>query len=422
MKRAEPYRKPAKDETAPKSFWRRQGGRAWSGIKRGATATAGAFQRALFGDKETRRIEILQRLSAMPEGKELLEVAAENDIGLRITGWNPLSGIAGYVGRDEGAAESHVGVMNDGKVPAMVMTLFHELRHVAQQADNGTLKDAEYDTLMPGTKGYIEMLLTEADAFTAEILQAKRLEKRGQPEYFSALRQRGGGVMREAEKFLRRQPYEIFHDDAEFSRALFTHLMLDGLNSYAGLYLHQIEKDFRQAHTLEEFKKLAKEITAPPPYESMGEILGAQYGKDYAAGVSMTGIATVFMHTRPDAEQRLMRDIDKVVKQAVADVMTTEGFARACAKIEAGLSGVMEQLPELSDWQEYEEDFGAEKIYSDKTKALRQTVRIASHGTKPMLRDSFRKAAADRRAGEKRRGTTAGKRMKNKNKGPDAAP
>lgn len=283
---------------------------------------AGAFNRAAtglrlwfynkkYGPDETRRAEMLARVEALPGGADLLKTAADLGIPIRVLPKKEV-GADGSLSRGENYA---VSVANNGNPAAMALTLWHELRHVLQNADNpeagmplgGDLKNARTSHMLA--------LMQEADAFTAETLVAVQQRRAGNPEYYNILLEgKGEGPFAFIARFLRNRPPENFKDDAAFARALFTDLMCDGLLAYRAQFFARYLHEFKRADTLEAFRNRLDEVKAGGTHT--GPELKALYGSGFMSSTSARALATAFWQAQPEDERQAVEMVGRTMRRA----------------------------------------------------------------------------------------------------------
>ena len=289
--------------------------------------------RKKYGPREVQLADILTRLSTFPGGQDLLRRAQAMEVDISVVGRNDLKGALGHF---EATGEKPViQIATSDNAAAMTLYLWHELRHMLQHAANpdgmamgGRLRDARTAHIL-GT-------MWEADAFTAETLTALKQKKSGHPEYFDAiLAKPEPGAHQYIARFLQEKPYESFRDDASFSRALFTGLMLDGLLSYRVGYFDHLKQDIRNSKDIGEFRdKIAK---SPSGGMVLGPELMAQYGTGFTQ-VSSRALATAFLRAQPFDEQSALLRVETMVRRA--DRMTDPEFQKAKQEIVSRLQDI----------------------------------------------------------------------------------
>jgi hypothetical protein len=210
----------------------------------------------------------------------------------------------------------------------MAIALWHELRHMKQDAANaggmavgGQLKDAR--------TGHLMGMIAEADAFTAETLMALQQKKAGHQEYFEVTeKSRDYGVRKYIQGFLRRRPYESFRDDETFARALFTELMTEGLVSYRASYFARLGRHFAASATVEDFRKSVEQSETGGT--KGGPELTKMYGKAYSS-VSPRALMSAFWCVQPPEERDTLDLVETAVRLAPA--MTESAFQQVKSDI-----------------------------------------------------------------------------------------
>jgi hypothetical protein len=288
----------------------------------GQQKQAGAFNRAAaglrlwlhnkkYGPDEKRRAEMLARVEALPGGPALLKTAEDLGIPIRVLPKKEI-GADGSLSRDGGFT---VSVANNGNPAAMALTLWHELRHVLQNAGNPGIGMPLGGDLKNARTSHMLALMQEADAFTAETLVAVRQRRAGNPEYYNLLLAgKGEGPFAFIAGFLKSRPPENFRDDASFARALFTDLMCDGLLAYRAQFFARYLHQFRKAETLDGFRSHLDAVTAGGT--QTGPELQALYGAGFMGATSARALATAFWQAQPEDERQAIEMIGRTVRRA----------------------------------------------------------------------------------------------------------
>jgi hypothetical protein len=277
------------------------------------------------GKHDTQKADMLARVATFPGGQALLQKAADRGVRI-VVGAKKEIGSDGYYNSAKEPPE--IGIANTGNPAGMAAALWHELRHMRQHEANpaglcvpGSLKD-------PRTAHIMSMMM-EADAFTAETLMALQQRKAGNAEYHHAMFANPDyGVRLHIKGFLRERPYESFRDDAAFSRALFTNLMVDGLLSYRASYFSHLGYQFAASNNLEEFRKriggAEKGGTGASPE------LTALYGPGFMS-VSPQALMGAFYAAQPADEKHTLHLAQTTINRA--DSLTEEQFQKARTEI-----------------------------------------------------------------------------------------
>jgi len=278
------------------------------------------------GPKWLRKMQMVSRVAQSEEGQRLLGLAKAYSIPIRVVMFRRDGKDAGTVDKKPHDNTVGITVSNNGDPVDMATTLHHELRHVEQQRARGTVQKGFFGGLRDAARQHVISLMEEADAFTAEIVEAFRRDKAGQREYLETLFERRGLVTLHAQKMLREKPYESFPDDGAFSRALFTHIMRGGLDHYSADYFDDYAKTFSDATSLSKFRAEVK-AEPEPPKERPAEKLMALYGGDFAGAKSLGGLAGKFFLAQPRQVQATLKLIEKTVKNA--GTMTAKEYKQA---------------------------------------------------------------------------------------------
>ncbi|MEZ0222913.1 MAG: DUF6782 family putative metallopeptidase [Alphaproteobacteria bacterium] len=324
-------------------------------VQEQSESSLGAFNRASkgFGDwlyqkrhgkHDVRRAEMLTRIATFPGGTGLLNKAGEMGCDILV---KPEKEVGAQGAFDDAGDQPVITIANTGNPAGMAIALWHELRHMAQYAANpgkgvagpGQLKDARTAHMMG--------VMIEADAFTAETLMALQQKKAGNSEYYDAMfaGTREPGAHRDILRFLRAQPYESFNDDAKFARALFTHLMMDGLLSYRTRYFSYLGAQFAAADNVDSFR--ARVAASKRGGMKAGPELGAFYGPGYTA-VSPRALATAFLPVQPVDEQQMLALVERTVKRAPH--LTENEFQQAKKEIFARKQDIWQKDPDDYDF------------------------------------------------------------------------
>ncbi len=275
------------------------------------------------GRHDVRRAEMLERVRTFPGGPELLDQAQKLGVDILVA---PEKDVGAQGTYDRLGDKPVIYIANTGNSAAMAVSLWHELRHMQQDAANpgvgmmyaGQLKDPRTAVLMS--------MMQEADAFTAETLMALQQRKAGKPEYFDAMFKGylPDGAHRDIARFLRGNPYEQFKDDATFARSLFTHLMLDGLMSYRANYFQRLRLRFLPERGLGDFKQQV-ELSAQGGAKGSAE-LAKLYGDQFKS-VSPRALAVAFWAAQPIDEREALDRVEETVKNI--DRLTEQQFAES---------------------------------------------------------------------------------------------
>jgi len=307
------------EDKKEKSAWRK----FWDGV-------GDWFAQWFDGPKWLRKKQMIARVAQSEEGKRLLDLAKAYSIPIRVVMFRRDEKNSGTV--DKRAEDETVGitVVNNGDPVDMATTLHHELRHVEQQRARGTVAKGFFGGLRDTARQYVVSLMDEADAFTAEIVEAFRRDRAGQHEYLENLLERNGKVTAHVQKMLRGWPYESFKTEGEFSRVLFTHIMMGGLDHYSADYFEDYAKTFESAKTLKQFRAELKQ-EAEPPKEQPSPRLMEMYGGDFEGKKSLGDLSAEFEAVLPRQVKNTLKLIEKTVKNAKR--MSAKDYKRARGEI-----------------------------------------------------------------------------------------
>ena len=295
-----------------------------------AKVFGGWLARKRFGRNEDMRADILARIAIFPGGEELLRQAAELGCDIIVRSKRDVGAEGAY---DNNGAKPVIYIANTGNAAGMAVALWHELRHMKQDAANPGAGFASGGQLRDPRTAYLMGVMIEADAFTAETLMAMQQRKAGRPEYAEAMfgRYLSDGPHLEIARFLKHRPYESFKDDAGFARALFTHLMTEGLVAYRAQYMARLGRHFALSENVEQFRARIAAEKAGGTNSTPG--LNALYGPGFMS-VSPRALATAFLPAQGVDEQQLLDRADKTVKRAAT--LTEAQFQEAKTDILRG--------------------------------------------------------------------------------------
>jgi hypothetical protein len=306
---------------------RAEASRGTSVFNRAAEGFGDWLYQARRGKHTVRRAEMLARVGSFPGGPQLIEQAQKLGVDILVASEKDVGAQGTY---DRLGEKPLIYIANTGNPAAMAIALWHELRHMQQDAANpgvgmmcaGQLKDPRTAVLMS--------MMQEADAFTAETLMALQQKKAGKPEYFEAMFKGylPDGAHRDIARFLRRNPYEDSKDDAAYARRLFTHLMLDGLMSYRANYFTRLRLRFMPERGLADFQSQVEQ--SPQGGTKASPELAKLYGDNFMS-VSPRALAAAFWAAQPIDEREAFERIEKTVKNAGS--LTEQQFAQSRADI-----------------------------------------------------------------------------------------
>lgn len=340
--------------------------------------TIADFCHELFhGKDEARARQTMDALYTTPEGKALLDIAAKHDVPIRFMRVGKV-GALGSLSKNPDDATVGVSVANTGNLPQMVLTLYHELRHLQQQDEQGDIRKGVFQSLKNPRRSHMLSLMQEADAFTSEALFALDRNAAGDKWYLDSMLARGDDLARVSVRYIKTAPVPYEQDRDAFRRGLFTHIMLEGLAGYSASYFLGYAAAFRKAASKQEFADLVGGMDELRKPDREGPLVSV-YGGSYMAKVSMTALSTVFFKTLPQAEQEALKLVEKTVRSLPQ--MTEEQYQKTRAAAGEALMAVYFTDPR-------------ELMYTAESSTLRQTLATAAVSATPDLRGAFAKVAA----------------------------
>lgn len=307
----------------------------WRGV-------AGFFRQLWYGRDDKRKEQMIAEVAKTAEGRRLLKLASDNDIPIRIAPKGFMADTFGIVEKDDGDATVSIKVGNNGHPVDMATTLHHELRHIEQQRARGTLAKGFFGGLEDATRQHMVSLLEEADAFTAEAVEAWKRDRAGDPAWMDEMYARGGAATSTALVFMEEHPPEKFASEAAFSRALLAHMMMHALDGYSKDYFGEYGQAFRENSSVAEFRKALAEEPQIPADPAAPELM-----KLYGGGMSLaSAFADVFVKALPAK----VRDTLKMIEDAVAeaDRMTEDDYAAVRRTVMSRTERLSEEFNERS--------------------------------------------------------------------------
>jgi len=330
----------------------------------------------LHGRDSDRRQQAMDMLYTTPEGKALLDTAAQYNVPIRFMRAGKV-GALGSLSKNPEDATVGVSVANTGNLPQMVLTLYHELRHLKQQEEQGDIKNGVFTGLKNTRRSHVLALMQEADAFTSEAMFALDRHAAGDKTYLDSMMSRRDDLAQVSARYIKTAPVAYDQDRDAFRRGLFTHIMLEGLAGYSASYFLGYAAAFRKAATKDAFTALVGDLRELRKPDSSGE-LATTYGASYVQKTSMTALARVFFKTLPQAEQEALDLVEKTVRGV--GKMSEEQYQKTR---EAATSAL------LSFYQTDPRDV----VYSIEADTLRRTISAAAVASAPDLRQAFAKVA-----------------------------
>jgi hypothetical protein len=328
------------------------------------------------GKDETRRRQTMDALYTTPEGRALLDIAAEHGVPVRFMRAGKV-GALGSLSKEPDDATVGVSVANTGNLPQMVLTLYHELRHLQQQGEQGDIRKGVFQSLKNTRRSHMLSLMQEADAFTSEALFALDRNAAGDKKYLDSMMSRGDDIARVSARYIKTAPVPYEQDRDAFRRGLFTHIMLEGLAGYSASYFLGYAAAFRKGATKQEFTDLVGGMDELRQPDRQGPLVSA-YGGSYMAKTSMTALATIFLKTLPQPEQEALKLVDKTVRSLPQ--MTEEQYQKTRTAAGEALMSVYFTDPR-------------ELMYTAESSTLRQTLAAAAVADTPDLCKAFAKVA-----------------------------
>lgn len=328
------------------------------------------------GKDETRSAEVRGKLAETDAGKDLLDLADKHGVPLRFMRMDQV-GSLGSLSKKQQDDTVSISVANTGDAPQMTLTLFHELRHLLQQREQGDIKSGIFQSLKNPRRSHILSMMQEADAFTSEAAFALDRHAAGDKTYLDTMMNSRHDLARVSAKYIKNAPVSYAEKPEAFRRGLFTHIMLTGLTGYSASYFMTYAALFSAAQDKKQLQELIggmRELGQPPA----GSPLLSGYGSGYMAGASMTAMEKVFFRTLPDAEQQALHLMDKTVQRLPHLTEAEFQKFRGAAK-DALLSIYMTDPDDLQ--------------YSNRSLHVRRAVTVAAMADVPDIRAAFAKAA-----------------------------
>ncbi|MDP2206225.1 MAG: hypothetical protein Q8K65_07955 [Alphaproteobacteria bacterium] len=337
---------------------------------------AGFCHELLHGKDAVRRDQAMSLLYETPEGKALLDIAAEHGVPIRFMRAGKV-GALGSLSKDPDDATVGISVANTGNVPQMVLTLYHELRHLQQQDEQGDIRKGVFQTLKNPRRSHMLSLMQEADAFTSEAMFALNRNAAGDKKYLDSMLSRGDDVARVSARYIKKAPVSYEQDRDAFRRGLFTNIMLEGLAGYSASYFIGYAAVFRKAATRQEFADFVENLGELRKPDRQGPLI-SPYGESYMAQTAMTALPTIFFKALPHPEQEALRLIDKTVR--ALPQMTEEQYQKTREAATDALLAIYRTDPE-------------DLAYSFEGITAREIVTEVATAQTPNLRTAFAKVA-----------------------------
>ncbi len=312
------------DESSPKKSWLKKAG---DRVKAFYNAVDDRLVQLRRGRHDKKRAEIVERVTALPGGAALLAMAKEHGVKIYVVAPRKIDKSKGRFSR--GGGKKIIRVSNNGDAALMATTLWHELRHVEQHVARGDMAGGT-TRLLDTRAQHTLSLMHEADAFTMQALMAVRQKKDGNAEYLDKFLNRGSAASLVTADFLKKTPYESFADETQFTRALFTEIMLRALPGYNSKYFEGYHGSFEKAENLESYCKLLGRLKTPPDFDGT-EKFSEVYSLKYMGATSARAIASSFLHAQPQEVYETLKLIETTAEKA--QQLTETEFQKARAEI-----------------------------------------------------------------------------------------
>lgn len=339
--------------------------------------TISAFCHELMHGKDSvRRQQVMDQLYTTPEGQALINIAEENNIPVRFGRSRKDRTFGSLTKRAEDATVS-VEVTNTGNVPQMVMTLLHELRHLQQQKEMDSLRNGTFLSLKNTPRSHMLSLMYEADAFTSEAIFALEQKKQGDSQYIDSMSKRGHDIGKLVTKYIKSAPVSYDKDPQAFRRGLFTHIMLEGLESYSVRYFMAYGANFDRADTRKKMASLLTQVSDSLLLKNDAPLMDV-YGSKYMSKTSVSVMTSVFFKAMPDAQQKTLKLVDKMIRNI--DKMTEDEYQKGRLLIRDAVREIYATDPR-------------DVYYSDESYAIRGALSRAATADLPALRKDFQLAA-----------------------------
>lgn len=336
------------------------------------------FCHTLFhGKDDKRRAQAMGMLYETPEGKALLDIAAAHNVPIRFMRPGKV-GALGSLSKNPDDATVGVSVANTGNLPQMVLTLYHELRHLQQQSEQGDIRKGVFQSLKNPRRSHMLSLMQEADAFASEALFALDRNVAGDKRYLDSMLSRGDDIARVSARYIKTAPVSYEEDRDAFRRGLFTHIMLEGLAGYSASYFIGYAAVFRKAATKQEFVDIVEGLSVLKKPDNGGDLVSA-YGSSYVAQTSMTALPRIFLKTLPQPEQEALALVERTVRSLPH--MTEAQYQKTREAATDALIAIYRTDPE-------------DLSYSAESLTMREIVTTAATAKTPDLRTAFAKVAA----------------------------
>ncbi len=329
------------------------------------------------GKDDKRRTQVMDLLYTTPEGKILLDVAAKYDVPIRFTRTGNVGAMGSLSKLPEDTTVS-VAVANTGNVPQMVMTLYHELRHLQQQQEMGNIQNGVFRSMQNVGRSHILSMMQEADAFTTEAMFALQRKAEGDTQYYDSMMKGAHDLARVSAGYIKKAPVSFDENPDAFRRGLFTHIMTEGLAGYSAGYFLSYAMTFARAETKEDFAAAVFEKPEMRMADKQSDMVSV-YGSKYMAKTSLPLAASMFIKTLPHDEQQALKLVEKTVRDLPK--MTEDEYQAAREKAKTALLAVYQTDPR-------------DLTYSAESDSVRSVLKASAVSGVPAARADFAKAAA----------------------------
>lgn len=257
------------------------------------------------------RAAVIAAFETDAQNKTRLDAALAEDVLIAVVPPRVLAPAFGmYNKTPEG--DKILRVANTGDLVDMVSVLDHELRHYEQ---DGSSPFSFYNF---GNALFNE-LVSEADAFTQQVISALMARKRGDERFMRKLSEESAA--HPLEKDLELQVSKR-RDLAFIARGVFATSLLR-LAVYKHRHYGEVMNIIEEVPDVETMREVCQAEFNVPLVEPIAALV-AHYGHDYAQGVDMRALKTAFMRTLPMAERRFIYEVERLARR-VQD-MTQDEF------------------------------------------------------------------------------------------------
>lgn len=297
---------------------------------------SGVFNGKVMPDRlkpEAQRLrELRQVVSLIAEGRELLQKADALGIIISIHDeYNNKTDFGHFMNlsqaEDENKNQRFVQLNNIKNNTELVVVLIHELRHMVQDVNANAFQGRNQTP----SDLFINMRVTEADAFAYSFLCLLKLKEQGHPQYLQACHQEQNFYHRAAE-MLQVRGYGGAADDADFTRDLFMHFQNGNLPAYDANLARGLARDAYKSKP-EDYIALGE---ADPKFDDDKlHRLTTMNGKSYLTGITLNDVVTIARNSLAPEINTAITLSDTV--RATAGIMKKEEFANINYAIESNV-------------------------------------------------------------------------------------